>query len=275
MGVLLAIASAVIFGASDLSGASRHTALLRALFWVQLVGFLGAGVLWLGDHPTHVPWDDFGKGSVIGVTGVLGAGIFYAGIQRGAVSVVAPLSALGTALVPLTYALINGERPGTLALVGAALAMAAIALISREPGGERGSVAGGALFGVGAGLGWGASLTVLSTVSAHAGFTPLLASRLTGAMVVGLALFVRRVPPLAPEMPWRLIVFGGFGDISANALQLVAFRHGLTSVVAPITALYPASTVILARVLLKEQIGRSRVIGLLVAVGGITLLGSR
>jgi drug/metabolite transporter (DMT)-like permease len=159
--------------------------------------------------------------------------------------------------------------------VGATLAIGAIAAIAFEPGAGSVPMATGALFGAGAGLGFGIATTVFSTTSASSGFWPLAGSRLGPVVLVGIACLARRVNPVRGDLPVRMVIAAGLGDVAATALVFLAFQQGMTSIVAPVSAIYPAVTVVLARVLLDERIGRTRIAGLAVAASGLGLLGVR
>jgi drug/metabolite transporter (DMT)-like permease len=278
VGVILGLLAAGFYGAGDFFGgwATRKDRLLAALFLIQVLGFLGSLVLLAIDHPAQVPWSDVARGMVGGSIGVCGLALLFAGMARGAVGVVAPLSAVGTALVPLLWGLAHGERPGALALVGAGAAMCGIGMVAWEPGvgDERGNVAAEAIFGAGAGLGFGTALTIFSTTSDDAGFWPLAGSRFGPVVLVGIVVCLRRVKPVSATTPWPQVGAAAAGDVGATALQFLAFREGLTSVVAPVSSLFPAFTVLLARLIYKEHITPTRVGGLLLAVGGLVLLAT-
>ena len=181
----------------------------------------------------------------------------------------------------LAWGTANGEHPSTLALVGVACAIAAGGLIARErsqavevhPGREL-------ALAVSAGVGFGVSFIFYSETSKHAGFWPVLTGRGVALPLALLAVLVVRPrlvarPSLAVGRRGRtLAAAAGFLDVSATALLLVAFREGLTSLVAPIAALAPAFTVALAWLVLSEPIARLQMAGLLLALLGLSFIAA-
>ena len=244
---------------------------------LMIVAALLAG----GGGPTAVA---LAWGAAGGIAGGLGLIAFYAGLAAGPMSVVAPVSALVATLLPVGVALQAGERPGLPVLGGAAACLAAIVLVSMDPAdGTRGPgprpARRGLLYGIAAGAGFGLFF-VLVREAAHAGagwggLWPLVASRGAGTLVV----LVAAVATRAAMMRWRrdrvatLMALGsGVFDAVANVFYVLAIRQGLFSLAVVITSLYPAMTVLLARVVLGERMRGVQQAGLVLAALGIVLV---
>lgn len=273
MGALLASISAIAFGVGDFLGglSARRMTAVSTSFVTQVVGFalvLAVAPL-LGGSASGA---DLLWGLSAGVLGASSLMLFYWTLGAGQMSVVAPISAVTSALVPLVFGLLDGERPGTVALGGALLALPAIVLISREPGDLRDPdehddpphastparvITGSAI----AGCGFGAFFVLISRSGADSGLWPLASARTVAVIIVGVALLL--TPTRAFERRGiRFAVGAGACDIGANTLFLLASRHGLLTLVGVIGSMYPASTVVLARLVLNERLARHQVIGL-------------
>jgi len=280
--ILLAAASALIWGTADYSGgrASRRVPALRvavlskvfslpalALYLVLTPGLpTGAAALW---------------GAAAGMIGLVALVIFYSTLSAGAMSVVAPVAAVTTAVLPFTVGLVAGDRPGTLALIGVSCAVLAIALVSltRDASPERRVTP--ALVGraMAAGAGFGLFFVLLDIANGSAGDPGLwpVAAAQVGALAIGGVLLARA--PRSGSAPLRgglllWLTAAGVLDMTANALYLVAARDGMLAVVAPVAALYPVSTVLLALALDRERVRPVQVAGLGLAVAALVLVAS-
>jgi drug/metabolite transporter (DMT)-like permease len=238
------------------------------------VGLLLTFVWFVPSDPTAA---DIAWGAAGGVAGGVGVMLFYRALATGVMSVVAPVTAVTGAVVPVVAGLLLGERPGALALVGVGLAIAAVALLAREAPGQRELPSAGRahafVLAFGAGLGFGAFFVLLDRTGDDAGLWPLVASRsVTFVIAVGLALLTSRavVPRAGDALPPTLGT--GVLDMSANVLFLLANREGLLALVAVITSLYPASTIALAQIFLGERLARHQLIGLALAAVAVVLI---
>ena len=219
---------------------------------------------------------DVAWGAAGGVAGGLGVMLFYRALATGVMSVVAPVTAVTGAVVPVAAGLLLGERPGALALTGVVIAIAAVALLAREAPGERERPTSGAgrafVLALGAGLGFGAFFVLLDRTGDDAGLWPLVASRSTTflLMVAIAAITARSVLP--PRDARAASIGTGVLDMSANVLFLLANREGLLALVAVITSLYPASTIALAQVFLGERLARHQIVGIALAALAVVLI---
>ena len=275
MAPFLALASAAMYGVGDFFGgmAARRVAATTVLLWSHLLGLvlLAASTVVVSGHAHG---GDLVIGALGGLAGAAGVGLLYKGLAIGPMSVVAPITALLTAAVPVVAGYVQGERPGVAAVVGMVAACVAIVLVSAEGGGSlRPSDLRGAGFALGAGLGFGLLFVGLSHTGDDAGMWPLVAARGASVTVVGTAALlgvVSRTPPAAGSR--ALTAGAGALDAAANIGYLLAVRSGLVSVVSVLAALYPVGTVILARVVLKERFAPLQRLGMAVALPATILM---
>jgi drug/metabolite transporter (DMT)-like permease len=178
--------------------------------------------------------------------------------------VVAPVSGVLAVVLPVVVGVVTGERPGPLVWLGILSAVPAIWLVARDPsaGIEGGTLRSGANDGVLAGIGFGALFACLGQVSDGAGFWPLVLNQLVGVVVIATAaslLGAVWIPRHAAA--WGGALAGLLGGV-ATAAFVVATHHGLLSVSAVLTSLYPAFTVLLAALVLRERVHRLQAWGL-------------
>lgn len=262
----LALASAAVYGAADFMGglAAKRMQALVVVAVSQLAGFLVVLALAgpLGGTPRP---RDLVVGAAAGFVGALALTVFYRALAAGSMSVIAPVTAVCTALVPVVAGLASGDAVRAPALVGFALALPAVALVAGQ------GRLGGLRIGLGplvaalvAGTGFGIVLLLLHATSTGSGLWPLVAARVASALAIGVLLAVRRIPVRLPRAGLPLVVAAGVADMAANALFLVAVRGGQLSVVGLLSSLYPVSTVVLATLLLRERLSPVQLAG----VGG-------
>jgi drug/metabolite transporter (DMT)-like permease len=237
----------------------------------QIVGMLLLlGLLPLtGGEPTAT---DLALGAVGGLAGTTGLLLFYRALAEGVMSTVAPIAAIVGALAPLTFGLATGDDLTAMAAAGVLVGLGAIALVSTSP-----EVAAeptprrALLMAMLAGAGFGVFFIFLSRTGDDAGLWPLLGARAASLPAAALAAVVTRARlPRGRSEQWPATASGL--DMIANAFFLLATRHGTLSVVSVVGSLYPVTTVMLARVVLGEQLGPLRLAGLGAAVVAITLI---
>lgn len=284
MAILLAFCGAVTYGAADFCGslAARRGPAIRVTLISQFVGGLLLIVLvpLVGGSPTT---RDLVVGALAGVVGAGAITAFYQAMASGAMSVVAPISALTAAALPVVVGLATGERPSTISLVGVAIAMAAILLVSHHgpesdddteldrpaPGATRRSMV---LTGIGAGVLFGLLFITLDSVSDDSGLWPLVTNRLVAVPFLFVVALVLRADIRPTRDSLGLIVACGVLDMGANTMLLLAFNEGLLVLVAVIISLYPASTLLLARVVLHERVSAVQRTGLIIAALAVVLI---
>ena len=270
MAVLLSLVAAVAYGLSDFVGGlvSRRTSAWPVAFTGVSAAFVGAVVLTLltEGSPTRT---DLAWGALAGIGSGVGGAFLYRGLAAGRMGVVAPISAVGAALLPVCVGVATGERPAVLVWVGIAAAVPGIWLVSREPGGS-GDLAAGILDGVLAGLGFGLLFAATGQIPEEAGFAPLAVGQGVGAVAVALTAVALggRWLPHHRSHAWGIVA--GLLATTAVVAFLLATQTGLLTVASVVTSLYPAITIALAALVLRERIHASQGVGLLlcgIAVG--------
>ena len=219
-------------------------------------------------------------GAAAGTVGAVGLAFLYRGLAKGRMGLVAPLTAVLAAVIPATWGVLRGERPSTVAAMGVVLGLVAIPLVSWEgptldvvgpP--ERGVLPPGFLDGLIAGIGFGAFFILIDFASDASGAVPLVGARLvTVPVFLGVALLVAGGLAVGTDVR-RLSLWSGVFDMAANAWFLAAVRTGLITEVVVLTALAPAGTVALARVIEHERLSRVQWAGLPLAVAGVAMIG--
>ena len=275
MGIFFGLASAACWGAGDFSGglASRRGSVYSVVLISQLVGLaLLTGLALLFAEPLSSQADLL-WGGVAGVAGTIGVLALYRGLAVGRMGVVAPLAAVVTVIVPLLYGLFMEGMPPVPQLAGFGLAIVAVWLVSHNNG-ER--IGGWWELGLPlvSGLGFGLFLIIIDYTSEAALLWPLVAARIAsiGLLLVVIALARQRALPGIRQLP--LVVLAGILDTGGNAFYALAARAGRLDVAVMLSSLYPATTVLLARFLLKERLARLQLIGVGVALAAVLLIAS-
>jgi drug/metabolite transporter (DMT)-like permease len=204
----------------------------------------------------------------------MGVALLYTTLGQAPMNVISPITAVMSAVVPIFGGVLQGERPHLPAWLGIALGLVAVTLISRQPEDHpHGPIGWRPLaMAVLAGVGFGLYFLCLARTDDDSGIWPVVLSRLVAGLLalplaVAAAGFVRMPRPVL-----ALAIATGILDAGANLGFLLASRHGLLSLSGVITALYPAGTVLLAVLLLKEHTGAVQRVGLGVAVAAVVLL---
>lgn len=278
--VILALSSAVMYGLSDFLGGvlGRRTSIWSLAIVTQVAAFAligGAGLL-LGGRPEPVDW---AWGALAGIGTGVGTAFLYRGLARHRMGVVAPLSAVGAAMLPVVVGLVAGERPPLASWIGIGVAIPAIWLISGAANSgvtrtDGRALPPGVFDGLVAGLGFGLMFSALGQVPETAGLGPLSAAEASSIVAVAaVALLMRE-----PWLPRDRASLGGLpvGALAAAAsvLFLFATQTGLLAVASVLTSLYPAFTVLLAALVLREPIHRGQAVGLGLAVAAVGLVAT-
>lgn len=272
----LALAASVSWGLADYLGGvkSRIVPLLTLIAISQLSGLALMSVIAVstGSYPdARIAF----YGGLAGVAGVTAVGAFYRGMAVGQISIIAPVSATGV-IIPLVYALAGGERPGSIALTGIALALVGVVLASaeREPG-ENPSIAAGVPLGLAAALGFGLFFLLIAEASeGHHAIAATLVLRLASAPLILLVIVAARQRPSVPSRNLHWLILVGLLDSGANTLFALATDRGLLSLVSVLGSLYPLTTVLLAQAFLRERISRHQKLGIVAALAGVALISA-
>jgi drug/metabolite transporter (DMT)-like permease len=284
LAIILALASAIGYGGSDFAAglASRTASVIQ----VTLLACLTATVVVLVALPlaaAHRPSEaSLAWGAAAGAGGTLGGIALYLGFRYAAFSVAAPISAVGTAGFSVLAGLLWGERPSTVALIGIGLALPAIVSVSasaagaeqEEDHGHGGRPAAGVVAGLIAGAGFALLLIGLNRAGSGGGLWPAAAAEVAELAVAIAAAAVTRNLRLPGGRPGWLAVITGVAGAAGTLFYFYATHDGLLAVTAVLTSLYPASTIVLARVVLGERLTRLRLTGLVLAGGCVALIAA-
>lgn len=272
---LISTATATLFGSADFLGgvASRKAPALLVSAVMFAVGVLIFPLVLLVQRPAAVGMPDVGWGGVSGVVGMIGVLSLYAALAIGRMSVVAPITAALGGAGPAVYDLLRGQQVGTAGLIGMALALVSVIVVSTTTGTveEHGMPPQAVVFSIVAGSCFATSLIALSMTSPASGFAPLLVARVVGTFGFGIALLVRRREMTADKSALWTAAATGVLDAGANITMLTAVRVGPLAVASVVGGLYPVATMLLARVFLAERLKPHQVAGVLLALVAVVL----
>jgi uncharacterized membrane protein len=272
--LLLALGSSLAYGCADFLGGlgARKAHVLRTVMVAAPASLAVELMLWrfLGASFSGgaLAW-----GAASGVASAAAFTLLYRTLAMGPMNVLSPVTALISAMLPVGVGLLQGEHLGLAVLVGLPLALAAVVLVSAGHGaGSARPSRTALLLAFGAGAAIALQLIFLHQAPADSGVAPLIIGRaVSSAITLAAVGLLRR--KLGPEKPaYAMSAAAGVLDATANVLFLLAARSGDLAVVAVITALYPAGTVLLARGLLSERIHRGQLVGLGTAAAAVSLL---
>ena len=266
----LALLGASFWGVGDFFGglASRRAHVLTVLALSQATGLLGAAIWVLvagGERPSLA---NLWPAAVAGAAGAIGLGALYRGMAIGAMGIVAPISA-ASPIVPLAVDVGRGVVPSGVQWLGIAVVLIGIVLLAREPRGSTTSgLAAGVALALVAALGFGLFIVGLDAASDDSVAWTILVVRATSSLLALVAAVVVSAPLRPPARLLPMILAVGAFDTLANVLVAFATTRGPAGIVAVLSALYPVTTVLLARVVLAERLDRERRIGGALALGG-------
>jgi drug/metabolite transporter (DMT)-like permease len=304
---IFALGAALLYGCADFLGgvATRRARVLSILPASALSGLL---IVLVAAMATSEPVRSAGLawGLAAGAVGGVGLIIFYAGLAEGPMTIVAPTSALTATVLPVAVSIAEGERASAVVYAGALICLAAIVLVSAagSPAAEgpgtavSGSARGGQAtsgrtasmvsslagrgfharavgYGLAAGATFGFFFLFLRNAGQSGAFWPIVASRLTGFLIIVLVATISRTRPVIASGGTRLLLatFGsGTLDATANVSYVLATRAGLFGLAVVLTSLYPGITVVLARFVLSERLRATQVVGLLLAAAGVVMV---
>lgn len=273
MSVVFALPAALAYGLADFAGgiAARRAPVLLVAAVMQaagLVALVPAALLLPGQWSAAAVWSGAGAG-LAGASGLL---LYLRGLAVGPMGVVAPLSAVVGAGLPLLIGMVGGERPGPVAWTAIGVALVAIVLATAGARGDAATGIGLAL-GLAAGIGFGLFFVGVDAAPADSGLVPLLVGRMVSVPLLAAGVLVRGRPGRdTASRALALMLAGGVADALANALFLLAARSGDLGVSAVVVSLYPVVVVLLARAVLHERLSAAQMASAGLAVGASVLL---
>ena len=273
--ILLSLGAAIAYGASDFIGGVLAR---RASAWaIASTSQSAAAVLALmmvAANPIQPTARALAWGAIGGIGASAGNVLIYRGLGSGRMSVVAPVSALACAALPVLVGLVAGERPGTQRLAGVVIAFPAVWLVSGGGAGLRNIHVADVVNGLAAGLGFGLQFSALGQIPRDAGFVPLALSQIVSVAGIVLSATVLSAPWVPRDRHSRLgVVAGVLAGVATISFQL-ATHAGLLTIAGVLASLYPAVTVLLAALVLRERVERSQGAGLAIAAGAVVLIAA-
>ena len=270
--VVFGLASAACWGAGDFCGglATRRTHVYSVILASQVVGvvmLIGLALAFGESVPTpvHLLWGGLG-----GLAGTLGLVAFYRALASGQMGVAAPVGGVIGAATPAILGTFLEGWPGALKLMGFALALIAVWFVSRT---ENATAHVNELgLATVAGICFGAFFICIHRASETGVFWPLVAARFTSLTALSIVATVTHQPRLPDKPHLPLIALVGVMEVGGNAFYALAARAGRLDVAAVISSLYPAGTVWLAWLILKERITRLQTVGIVAALAAIVLI---
>jgi drug/metabolite transporter (DMT)-like permease len=273
--VLLSLLAAASYGLSDFNGGwlSKRISAWTVALAAQCGGVLATLVIAL-PADARPSGTDLAWALLAGLGNGFGTAFLYRGLSAGRMGVVAPVSGVGAAFLPVVTGVLIGERPGLIVWLGIALAFPAIWVVAREPSSSAAAASAGFLDGVLAGLGFGTLFVALSRVSEDAGLLPLALNQAAGGVVIVAVALVLRQAWLPRDPRASLGLVSGALAALATWLFMVATRGGNLTVASVVVSLYPAFTVMLAALVLRERVHRTQGVGLVLCAVAVALVAA-
>ena len=273
--VVLGLFSAIVWGGGDFGGGllSRRTPVFGVVLVSQVVGMTIALVLALGVGESALLPEDLAWSALAAVAGGVGITALYHGLSVGRMGVIAPVTGVLAALIPVTAGILLEGIPGAIVVVGIVLAITAVVLVSRVPDDGTHDGPSGLRFALIGGIGLGAFSICLARISDGHGFGALALIRGLEGVMLAVIILVTRSPWRAPRRLLPAMTGVGALDMAGNAFFVLAVQAGSLAVAAVLSSLYPVTTVILATVFLGERVTRSHAVGIGLAAAAIACIG--
>jgi len=271
--ILYGLLSSASWGAADFIGglATKKSTAIRVLYLAEIAGFIPFLLLAIGLRETFPSFTDMAWGAFASLIGLGGLVFLYRALAEGKMTIAAPVSALFAALIPVVFGTLTLGFPSLPTLIGFCLAFIAVWLISQSDSMNwRFSISDLRLPLI-SGLFFGFYFIAIHKATLNAFFWPLTSARFAGFVALGLFALLTRQPALPPRGIWALCIINGVIDIAGNGFYVLSIRAGRIDVAAVLGSLYPATTVILAWVFLKERVTLVQGVGIFLAFIAIVL----
>jgi drug/metabolite transporter (DMT)-like permease len=279
LSVAVAALSSIFYGVADFIGGSTS----KRLHVLQVVAIsapasLAVEILLIPVFGATWSWEAAGWGALSGLASAAAFTLLYAALARGPMGILSPITAVISAAVPVAVGfIVAAAAPGPLKVLGLVIAAPAVVLLSLGSAPAKSSPprTSSLLIAAGAGLAIGTQLVFLHAAPADSGVVPLIVGRAVASVILGVAAAIVLPRVRAGRPSWRLMglaALAGALDSLANLAFLISSRLGDLAVSGMIVALYPAATVVLAWIVLRERLGWKALVGIVLALVGVALL---
>ena len=271
--ILYGIISATSWGAADFIGGlvSKRTSPIRVLYLAEIASFIPFIVLAIILREPLPPAADLFVGAVASVLGLIGLVFLYRALADGQMTIAAPVSALFAALIPVIFGFFTLGLPSIATTIGFGLAFLAVWFISQTDSTNWRFSISSLRLPLLSGLFFGFYFIAIHKATLNAFFWPLAMARFAGFAALGLYALFTRQPAMPPRETWMFCIINGVIDIAGNGFYVLSAHTGRIDVAAVLGALYPASTVLLAWIFLKERISWIQALGIALAFIAIIL----
>lgn len=271
--ILYALASGLTWGTGDFSGgmASRRTPVIIVMILSQIIGLICLLIVIILFSEPFPQWSDLLFGAYGGTAGVIGLTAFYQGLASYPMGVVAPVAAAISAMLPVMVSFAFNGLPAVPQTLGLALAIAAIWTISQGGATVSMQLRQLALPAIG-GLGFAGFFIFIDQVSTGVVFWPIVAARCTAMLLLACVILGKRLWQTPSPRQFPVIVIAGVFDTAGNTFFALAANTGRLDMAAVLASLYPATTVLLAWLILRERLGRKQWIGVIAALIAVMLM---
>jgi drug/metabolite transporter (DMT)-like permease len=271
----LSLASAVTWGGGDFAGgvAAKRANVFRVVAVAHACGLVAMLAMALLTREAIPPAADLWWGAAAGIAGAFGIAALYQALAIGRMGVVAPVASVITGVLPVMVGIRTEGMPDRLQLIGFVLALLSVWLVARPD--EYVDSHRGLGLAVLAGIMFGLFLIAGKQAGHHGVFWSMVAARFASTSLMCIIVAVSPGDARRLRTVLWAMVLSGLLDSAGNALFIAATRHGRLDVAAVLSSLYPASTVILAKVLLKERISKWQSAGIVGALASVALISSR
>lgn len=269
--VAFGVLASVSWGVSDFSGgvATKRSAVIGVVAVAHGFGLLLLLTLALLSGEAMPAISDLGWGALAGLSGAVGLSAFYQALASGRMGIAAPITSILAAALPVLVGIATHGLPKDLQVIGIIIGMISVWLISYSSGGAQKQTI---LLAVLAGLGFGGFLVIIGQVLSTAVFWPLAAARAASTTLMFALVFKRGIPLPQGRKMLPLIFLAGGLDVAGNIFYVLAEQAGRLDLAAVVSSLYPAFTILLARLTLKEPVARLQLVGIFAALIAVSLI---
>ena len=271
--IICGLVSAASWGSGDFSGgfATKSSSVSGVLLvgCIVSVVLLSICALWLGSSAPNI--FSLTAGAMAGVTGLIGLAALYKGLASGQMGIVAPLAAVTTATLPVLWGMFLEGFPSSMQITGFVVAFTAIWLLSVPEKSQKIQLRQISL-PITAGIFLGLSLILIDQAAEQTVLWSLVATRITGIAILIVLLLIFRKGSMPPKRNYPIVCLAGIFDTGGYTFYALAARTGRLDTAAVLASMYPAATVLLAWLLLKERLSRRQWIGVIAALAAIIMI---